>query len=51
MLSDTALFTVRAYNTSLMRMSKKTEAKIYANGDWSIFLDYFWPTILTYSST
>ena len=27
MLSDTALFTVKAYNASLMRVSKKTKAK------------------------
>lgn len=27
MVPDTALFTVRAYNTSLMRASKKTKAK------------------------
>lgn len=50
MLSDTALFTVRAYNASLMWVSKKTKAKIGKLRSAN-FLDYFWPTVLTYSST
>lgn len=44
MVSDMALFTIIAYNASLMRMPKKTEVKCMQIEISQFFLDNFWPT-------